>query len=671
MSVSDQRLTEYSQAEIQEYNLKRQREEARLLKPIPTSIVPPKGYYVSPEDQQKYKESAIEYNRKLIQYKRDLNKAWRQVRENKIAFSEYIKQRNQNLQYLQRTAPQRKAFYEYIKSIGPPEPTETQRKRQEAGLPPRGLPGPAAGPKPGSIGETLQGIVKQTVKTAELVPRTITDTLRETATTLERLSIESLGTQKPYQPGATYGTQPSVTMMERPLVETRGSPAVGALAYGYSVGFDVLAAGFDVATIESRPGLVAETFGSLISLGLDRETQQAFYQEAVGDPFRFMSTIVGGSFVGAEIQSMIPKAVSKVKQVYAAREWRKLGIDESAMSPFERELYLDYPEETPGFSETYRLFERKTVKQTYGKGVAIEWPYMLETDLETYIDPDVQKIMLDAMRGEYQDPWSPELIKTRQPTAIPYESRGEGGFLKTDGAYSKMKPMKYEAPKVEEIKASKELSQLLEPTKKGKTTTLLSGAFKGQKSWVTGYVEETVEFIPAINLRDTLFQAPQVNIPNLFPALPISAALSITGVTTKQQQKIKQTQDQRLKETLKLGDMTLPKIGDIQTPKSIQTPASAQATSVEQAQLQKPITTQIILPKMEPIQIPEMQPPDFTVPNIPLPPFQPKPRTTIKAKPTKKKKRKSGKKRKTAYEKRTDPLRFTFPKVKIPKVPKI
>ena len=150
------RPTEMGPQELQEYNLKRQREEAKQLKPIPTSIVPPSGYYISPADQQRYKQQATEYNKKLIQYKQSLNKAWSQVLENKITLSQYLKDRNQYLAEIKAQAPQREAFYEYIKSVGPPEPTKEQKARQEAGLPARGLPGPAAGPRPGSPGETVQ-----------------------------------------------------------------------------------------------------------------------------------------------------------------------------------------------------------------------------------------------------------------------------------------------------------------------------------------------------------------------------------------------------------------------------------------------------------------------------------------------------------------------------------
>ena len=60
---------EFTPQARQEYDLQRKREEAKQLKPIQTWVVPPAGYYISPAEQQKYKQEAMAYNKKLSQYK--------------------------------------------------------------------------------------------------------------------------------------------------------------------------------------------------------------------------------------------------------------------------------------------------------------------------------------------------------------------------------------------------------------------------------------------------------------------------------------------------------------------------------------------------------------------------------------------------------------------------
>jgi len=160
-------------------------------------------------------------------------------------------------------------------------------------------------------------------------------------------------------------------------------------------------------------------------------------------------------------------------------------------------------------------------------------------------------------------------------------------------------------------------------------------------------------------------------MPSLYPTIPISIALTMGGQTTRQQQKTKQTQKQSLQDIQRIGSLTMPKMSDIVTPKSIQSLSPIQTPTQEHRQIQIPKIASITLPKMDQISI---QTPVITpFIDTPTPPFQPSLRVTAKPEPKKKKKKTSGKKRKTAYEKRKDPLRITFPNVKMPKfkVPKI
>jgi len=457
-----------------------------------------------------------------------------------------------------------------------------------------------------------------------------------------------------------------------------------------------------------------------MALGFDRESQKAFAKKISMDPFRFVAVTIGSTLLGApeivpgvkdflgsdKVKAFLSKPIevplslkvlkaqrgetfegmygTSVKQssygdffreYKLAKLAKKLDIDTSALTQFEREIGLQFPEETTGFTSTARLFERKSVIKTYGKNVALEAPYMLETNLETYIDPDVLKIMLDEMRAQDVDMWAPAQITVSKPTAIGYVHKGTGGFVKTEGSYSAMKPFKFTEPVnplIGTTKAPSGGSQALiqvpsKAVKAGKN--IVTGAFPQQQSWVTGFSEEVVTYAPGVDLRSTFLQAPKAMVPSLFPTLPISALSTITGIVSTQRQEIKQTQAQTQKQAQKIADLTMPKLGNILSPKSVQAISQPQVQIpwMEQKPVQIPKQIQFTVPSMTPIQTPAPSMPKFTIPNIPLTPFKPSPPIRVRAEPSKKKKTKSKKKRKTAYERRVDPLKNLLKKVKVPK----
>jgi len=650
------------------YDIQKQRQQARALQPLEIITEAPEGYYYeSAAEVHDYNRQVVEYNRALREYKREIDKLYSQARSGRISIAEYDRASADYLKRLEETAPQRKEHLEYIKSLmtaGPPEPTGVIKLRQQAGLPMEGLPGPGLGPAPGSLGETLQTLVSGAVNISDRPFTAVTDPLRAISDALEKLSIDALSTTKIMEPQDVpfSMTQPVFDISQEPVyIEREPSPAVGAAAYLGSVAADVAAAGVDVATFEMRPKLIGEVGTSLIGLGVEAVTGAdlgygaPLKAEALRDPFRFMATLVGGAELGLQLKALWPRVVSKTQQVYAAREWRKLGIDESAMYPFEREIGFDFPEEVIESQTTSRMFERKTVKMR-GGGVEADIPYYLETDIGQ-MDPDVARLLKQQISGEVPDEWKATLYAARRETALPYEYKGEGGFVKVDGVYGAMKPFKYTEPTVKEVKLPK--TMLLE-VKPGVDTAVKSGAFPSQQTWVTGYSEEITTYIPAMKFDSLLLKEPKVQIPNLFPNISISSLLSITGQTQKQRTALKDDFEQgKIPESL---NIIAPKMGDIFKFKDIQLPKLSQIQEPEQKQIHDLKLGLIQFPKLEQIQE------KIPTPIIPVPQmFEPpkKPKTKITAKPSSKKRKKKGKKRKAAAERRVDPLKLTIPDIKL------
>lgn len=628
----------------------------------------PEGYYYTNEQLEQAKRNAEEYNAKLREYKSEVQKAYLEAQQSSRDIQSYERLSKQYIQLQQETAPQRREYLEYIKaqmSAGPVQPTGTALKRQEAGIPQQGIPGPGLGPASGSIGETLEQGIKKGLKYTEAPFKAITDPLRDTARILQELSIAELSTKAPYEPPETYGTKPVLPESTSLMVEKKPSPAAGLGAYIGSVGLDVAAASVDVATFEVRPGLQAETLTGLVGLGVEQVTGQdlgygaSLREAATGDPFRFVSTIVGSSLLAPELQALVPKTVSKVRQAYARRMWNSLGVDESALSPFEREILLDYPEEVIISEPRQQLFTRKTVKIN-----GEEVPYFLEST------PEVEKLIRETI--EQSEPWSAKQV-TKTPEsyyALPFDEQGNAILVR---GKSGMKPIKFTEPKIEEIVPKTTGPQSLTTINKAIAKTIKSGAFPQQQSWITGTVEETISYIPAMNLKNILNITPKVNIPNLFPE---AAAISLgLGLTQTQRQGLKQTQQSLLKQP-QAPDLSMKALQKLMN-QTIQQPRSIESQIPVSIDIQtpKPIQVEIQIPRITPIQetiqepIPPVPP---IVPFLELPTSPRTPKTTIKQTPTSKKRKKKQSKRKTAKERRVDPLKLTFPNVKLNiKVPKL
>jgi len=704
------RPTEYNTQEIQEYNLNRQREEAKQLKPVSTSIIPPAGYYISPADQQKYKQEAMAYNKKLSQYKQDLNAAWRQVQENKRTLSSYITQRNQIIKNIQATAPDRKAFLKYIQSVGPPEPTKAEKARQEAGMPMVGLPGPGARPKAGSAGETLQKGTQRGFEIAEVPFLAVTSPVREASEYLRKLSLDASRTERALQPKTQFGTETPFSMEQPVMVPSKARPEVGFGAYVGSVGLDVVAAGVDVATFSYRPGLVVGTVKALAK----PETYTELAKSAVQDPFRFASVLVGGSWVGGSIQRFTAKELrtawkvleaqkgSTTKGVYGAsvkkssykdflKEYKiakkasgnAQAFDETFSTQFERELGMDFPDETMPVID-YQLFDQKTLKfkteYKPGKFVDAEAKYYGKVDTTdpqiAAIDEIVRQMMVDEV-----DPWSPTKVAGGD-TGLPYNIGEEGGFVVTTGRTGKMKPFKEPAlppvPRNDQMLAPLSIKPGKVAKSTGKLAAKSEGLFYAPGETVTSYIS-------AADLRSPLYTIPPVNVPSVFSLgltsiiAPVTRLASLPSQTQSQRNALKQIERDILKtpQVPKFADFTVPIFGVTSTQKMKQAQKPSQVQVPMSILMQVPVVVQIQTPRQAEIQIPKMD--QIVIPMPIVPPFIPtrfttpkEPKIRFPLEPTKKTKKKKKKKTgKKAYERRVDPLSIIIPSVKFNvKVPK-
>ena len=385
---------EFTPQERQKYDLQRKREEAKQLKPVSTSIVPPAGYYISPAEQQKYKIAATEYNKRLNQYKQDLNKAWQQVQANEITLSNYLRKRNQYIAQMRETAPQRESFYQYIKSVGPPEPTKAEKARQAQAEAREKIHGPTSLPKPGSVGEKLKQKTPQAVAAFEAPFLAVTNPVREASEYLRRLSLDTSRTERALQPRTQFGTETPFSMEQPVMVPSEARPAVGFGAYVGSVGLDVIAAGFDVATFPYRPGLMVGT-----ALALTKpKTYSDIAKSATQDPFRFVSTLVGASWVGGGISSGMDTAFSKLPKI----KYGKTTIPLTAGGKIDWSgYYLDYGKSTKKLTGTTFIEDlsgTRTKLKTVGVTDYSILPddglgYIPQTEIESLITIDAMKAL--------------------------------------------------------------------------------------------------------------------------------------------------------------------------------------------------------------------------------------------------------------------------------------
>ena len=170
---------------------------------------------------------------------------------------------------------------EYIRSIGPPEPTAEQRRRMEAGMPISGLPGPANVSPPGSITARIQPRVQRLFeKTSGFMEKpfkSVTDPIRGTAGLFGEKSIEAA---------------------------QKGKPLLGLGFYAAEKALDIGALGFDIATFELRPGLWVDVARSTTTLAVSPAARAAYAREVARDPFGFTVETVGGVWLGGRLKQV-------------------------------------------------------------------------------------------------------------------------------------------------------------------------------------------------------------------------------------------------------------------------------------------------------------------------------------------------------------------------------
>ena len=670
MSAFDERTLKERAA--QEYAFQKIKAQAQKLKPLPLVISPPKGYYISGADYQKYKTEALAYNKKLLQYKRDINQAAKDVIANRTSLREYERLSRNYIQQMKAQAPQRAAFKEYIEeygpqTTGPPEITPSQRATQTSKLP---IPSISPGLR---ITEQTQQAGKRyatsVLTNLEAPFQAVTGPMAEASRALESLSHDVYKTDKGYQQQALYGaqTQPIRGFEEQLRVKAKPMPALGTAAYIGSVGVDVARTGFDVATFSVRPGLMVESASGLIRLGIDPETQIEFGKQAAADPFRFASKLVGGALLGPQLKAAPAKLQSAGLKWWSKREFDRLGLDEKLFTQFEREMLLDFPEETVDYVSTQRLFKRKELVSDKGK-----IPYFLETS------PELEKLLSEPQK----DTWTPAQVSKEIESyyALPYSEKGGAILVKGSAG---MKPFIFKDVQVTTKEPVSGQMSVTVPKVPSVTKTVTKSSF-----FETSMSQESIFYIPSVDLRSTLLTSPQVTIPNLFPSMvdfslaSLTKSLSVSMQTGKQKQVTEQAVKQITVPKILFKEITVPQIKMSQVvvpgmsqfsapkPTQVQTPVSVQIQTPSVTQVQTPIQVSIQIPKVTQIQVPkQITIPIPAVPQITMPDYTVKPLLYV-PEPEKKKKKRKVSKRRAIYERRVDPLKITFPEIKLPKVPK-
>ena len=699
MSALDER--QLQEIATQEYELNKLRAESRKLKPMPLTVQPKEGYYISGEDYSKYKSQALEYNKNLLQYKRDLNQSYKDVIANRTSLRDYERLSRSYISALKQQAPQRLEQRQRVQEIaltGPPEPTLQQRQRAEAGMPQVGLPGPSQA-RPGSISAQLQPIASEALQLSEKPFELVTDPIRTADRYLEKLSYDAQRTDRALQLEQGYGTKRDYSIEQAVMVESEQRPLVGTGAYLGSVGFGVVATGIDVATFEVRPGLWAKTAGGVAGLVFDPEARTAVIDTVVADPFRFVSTIIGGAKLGQAIQKFdldsflnppppkpikisnwIPndtpildrvrgfrdRLVSKKLRYLSKREFDKLVNAEESFTQFERELNLDFPEETVESTTVRALFKRGELKILDDLGIPRKKiPFYLETA------PEVEKMIADAVPDEF----ALEQINSKIDSyyALPFDETGGSILVK---GRSGMKP--FSIPTVTEpsvIDGSIKIAgdgTVTVAKKAGKTTSALTDVSKSSY-FETVMETERITYIPAVDLMDTLAKSAKASSSGFFPSISISTGLSVKNLAMLDTQVKDATKDLFLSlvtlETLlkpiavqESGAIQIPRLTEFQTTKPVSTqipkmgPTQKPVSITALLQTPIPITTQIQTPIQKPIsiQIPRIIFSPFVFPKI----ESVKPPIMFRLPKKKKKKKKTidKRKKKGVYELRVDKI---------------
>jgi hypothetical protein len=144
-----------------------------------------------------------------------------------------------------------------------------------------GIPGPAAGPAPGSFGQQIQ----QTIG----IPLTVAT--KETLNFLETPFVS-----------ATEAVRTRAERLQKEGIEAKSFKGLGRFLEGAAL--VTSAAAFDAATFGLRPGLALKSAVGVGKLVGDPETRKAVVSKAVSDPFTFTAEIAGsisGAALGAKL----------------------------------------------------------------------------------------------------------------------------------------------------------------------------------------------------------------------------------------------------------------------------------------------------------------------------------------------------------------------------------
>jgi len=641
------------------------KELKNLPQPLPSITEAPEGYYYEAEGPGGYKEynrQVEEYNRALREYKSKLvsakGDAMLGIYDYELYSASYKlyqaqlqaakPQRDEFLQYVAKYGPPKaeteedraalkqwesdpgyqKAFGEYLETMGPQPPTEEQRRRIAAGLPLTGIPGPGMGPAPGSVGAQMQTFMQETVERMDVPFKAITQPLRGVSERLETQGLESA---------------------------LEGNAVVGFAAYAGSVAIDTAAMAIDVATFELRPQLWVDVGRTLGGVVVDPDVRGAAWKEITYDPFRFVSTMAGGAYLGGVIRSKVGELPSRISRARARYDWSRYG-DEALFNAAEMELGMQYPEEAFTYESTSQLYRRAqlTIYDRVG---------LIKEKLPYYIEAEPEFIRTQEI-FEAAEEWSPTRVSGPESYyALPFDDKGGAILVK---GKSGMKPIKEPSP----ISAPRsDAIQMV--TTEGVVSTPIKSSLFTQAERLLEYVdyEPISSYIRPVSFKDIL--APET----IRVTTPVFTLRDL-GVSAS---------------ALKLSDLAVQRVSDIQKQNiaqiesqlEIQLPQtlSKLESKLRLTQPVMPIQAEIQLPKLEQIQkqdflmpqlqLPKLETPQITMPGIPkipvliMPPRTP-PRKVFKGKPEEKKKKKKGKKKRGVFE-----LRFDFPDLKLPKEPEI
>ena len=606
-------------------------------KPVELITEAPEGYYYRGEDVQEYNRQAIEYNRQLREYRSKLESAKNDAILGLYDYELYSASYKLYQAQLKAAKPSKEEMEReraYVESYGPPEPSEESRRRQAEGLPQVGLPGPAAGPKPGTLGERIGEFVGGVVARADVPFRVITETLRRKGEELEGQGLESAA---------------------------KGEALVGFTQYAGSVVADTAAMAVDVATFELRPQLWAEVGRTIGGVVYDPDIREKAVEEVIKDPFRFTAVMVGGAYLGGVIRDF-PENVrglpSKVRRIRAEYDWAKYG-DESLYTAGEAEIGMQFPEAEITYEPTGQLYRRAQLTIYDRVGLVKEkLPYYIEAEPEFLKTRDI---------FEAAEDWSPTMVKRGKGTVVGYGPlEGEGGFLKVEGAYGGMKPFK--EPSLPSAPRSEAIQVL---TTKGVESTPIKGSLFTQADRAFEYVdiEPITTYVRPVDLKQILTpETVRVTEPSFsLRDLGISASIlklsdvSVQRVSDIQRQSISQVESQLEKQLSKVTTKLESQFG------------LKQPVALTQIEVQLPKITQIQTPRlsMPQLQMPKLDEPQITMPKIPkiptltMPPREP-PRKVVRGEREPKKKKKVKKRRKGVFE-----LRVDFPNIKLPKEPRL